>query len=115
MTNARRKGANGEREAAAAWLQATGLLSHRGCQHRGGPDSPDIVTVPGQVHVEVKRRRRIAAMDYLRQAEHDAPGGAIPVTLYREDGDTRWVLAVRLDRLVDLAEELVRARAETVL
>lgn len=112
MTNGKRKGTAGEREAAHAWVRATGLACRRGQQYAGGPDSPDLVTGGGQLHPEVKRLRRIAILDALRQAEADAAAGAIPFGLLREDGDTAWAVLVRLDKLVDLAEELLRQRAQ---
>lgn len=112
MTNSRRKGSAGEREAAAAWRTATGLETRRGQQFSGGPDSPDIVIESGRFHAEVKRLSRIAALKALRQAEADASSEAIPFGLMREDGDTRWAVLVRLDQLVRLAEALLEERKE---
>ena len=51
----RRKGAVGEREAAAALNEVLGTHLHRGRQYHGGPESPDLAgDLPG-LHVEVKR------------------------------------------------------------
>ncbi len=51
----RRKGAAGEREAAAKLNEVLGTHLHRGRQYHGGPDSPDLAgDLPG-LHLEVKR------------------------------------------------------------
>ena len=42
MSGAMSKGAHGERELAAI-LTAEGFDARRGLQHRGGPDSPDVI------------------------------------------------------------------------
>lgn len=110
MTNGKRKGTAGEREAAHAWTDATGLPCRRSQQYAGGHDNPDLLVSGGLLHPEVKRLRRIAILNALRQAEADAAVGAIPFGLIREDGDTAWAVLVRLDQLVALADELTRQR-----
>jgi len=96
MPNSRTKGAQGEREAAAAWTAATGLAAHRTAQRTGKHGDADVDT-HAPVHLEIKRRARIAAVEFLRQAERDATAGRVPVVVCREDGDTEWVVMVRLD------------------
>jgi|APGre2960657404_1045060.scaffolds.fasta_scaffold222937_2 hypothetical protein len=108
MTNSRTKGKRGELEAAHAFETATGIRSRRGRQYSGSPDSPDVVS-DSRVHLEVKRLARISALRALRQAERDADSSSIPVVLMREDGDTRWVAMVRLDRLREFMDELREA------
>jgi hypothetical protein len=51
------------------------------------------------VHIECKRYASIAALRFLEQAERDAASGAVPVVLMRQDGDTEWVLMLRLRNL----------------
>ena len=56
----KRKGAAGEREAAAHLNQVLGTHLHRGRQYHGGPESPDLAgDLPG-LHLEVKRCERIS-------------------------------------------------------
>ena len=51
--NSIRKGKHGERQA-AKYLRSLGFGdSRRGQQHAGGPESPDVVGIPG-IHFEVK-------------------------------------------------------------
>ena len=95
MPNSRTKGAVGEREAAAAWAAATGLPAHRTAQRTGKHGDADVACA-APVHLEVKRRARIAAIEFLRQAERDAVAGAVPTVLCREDGDTEWCVIFRL-------------------
>lgn len=108
--NSRRKGAAGELEAAHAWTRATGLEARRGQQFSGSPDSPDLVVAGSRFHPEVKRLGRIAVLKALRQAERDAGPDRLPFALVREDGDTSWAVVVRLERLAELARELVDMR-----
>lgn len=115
MVNSRAKGAAGEREAAHAWTRATGLPCARAQQHKGAAGAADLQTGDGSLHIECKFRQRIAALEYLRQAERDCEGKALPLALVRENGDTGWAVLVRLDRLVDLADALVRQRKEPLL
>jgi hypothetical protein len=96
MPNSRNKGATGEREAAAAWTAATGLPAARTAQRTGKHGDADVET-PAPVHLEIKRRARIAAVQFLRQAEQDATPGRVPVVVAREDGDTEWVVMFRLN------------------
>jgi len=94
----RTKGAAGEREAAAAWHAATGCAAHRSAQRVGRHGDADLQTA-APVHIECKRYASIAALRFLEQAERDAASGAVPVVLMRQDGDTEWVLMLRLRNL----------------
>jgi hypothetical protein len=109
MTNSRQKGKRGELEAAKAWEDATGLSVRRTAQVDGKLSS-DLTGVEG-LHLEVKRRARIASLDFLLQAETDAADeqqshGGVPVVLMRQDNDRNWAVMVRLDRLSDLVSVL---------
>lgn len=98
--NSRNKGKVGEREAVKALAQHLGLTCRRTAQVDGGL-SADLIGWPG-VHVEVKRRKGIAALGFLRQAEDDATDGALPLVVMREDGDTEWAVMCRLSDLREL-------------
>ncbi len=107
--NSRQKGKRGELEAAKAWETATGLTVHRTAQV-DGKLSADLAGVEG-LHLEVKRRRRIASLDFLLQAENDSADRNqehpdVPVVLMRQDQDTNWAVMVRLDRLADFVSTL---------
>jgi hypothetical protein len=106
--NSKRKGKAGELDAAHAVRRILGLPARRG-QQRSGLDAADIVdAIPG-THCEVKRRKAISTLAFLRQAEHDAAAGTVPYVLMREDGDTRWCIMLRLDQLTGFANLLVGA------
>jgi hypothetical protein len=114
MPNSRTKGAVGEREAAAAWTAATGLPAHRTAQRTGRHGDADVATT-APVHLEIKRRARISAIEFLRQAERDAVAGAVPTVLCREDGDTEWVVMLRLADLTALRVALASADGNPLL
>jgi hypothetical protein len=101
--NSKRKGKAGELDAARAVLQHLGLELRRTAQV-DGKLSADLIGWEG-VHVECKRRASIAALNHLRQAESDAKG-EVPIVLMREDGDTEWVVMLRLSDLPELARRV---------
>lgn len=115
MPQSRAKGARGEREAADAWEAATGLLASRTAQRCGRHGTADILVGTDRLHCEVKRRAKVAAIAFLRQAIRDAAPNATPFVLMREDGDTQWVAMLRLDDLVSLANAVTAARKEPLL
>lgn len=115
MTNSRDKGARGEREAAKAFQLATGISTIRAAQRSGKEGSADLKTADAKLHAEVKLRERIAALEFLRQAERDAVEPHVPFVLMRENGDTEWVVMCRLGKLVQLASELAAARERPLL
>ncbi|RMF99698.1 MAG: hypothetical protein D6741_08060 [Planctomycetota bacterium] len=100
----RRKGARGERQAAAEIARLFGVEARRGCQHQGAPFAPDIRTAIARVHFEVKRAESLRLYQALDQAVRDA-GGNVPVVLYRANHQP-WVAIVRLDDLPQLAVQL---------
>ena len=109
MTNSRRKGANGEREAAKAINAALGIDATR--MGRNGRTAEDIDhAIPG-VWVEVKRPARLAWWKYLIQARRDA-GEKIPTVMMRPDGDRSWMIAVPVDRLREFAKQITETENE---
>jgi Holliday junction resolvase len=109
--NSRNKGKAGEREAVKAIAQHLGIDTRRTAQVDGGL-SADIIGWDG-VHIEVKRRKRIAALEFLRQAERDT-GGGVPIAVMREDGDTEWAVMVRLADLPALCERYAAIEGKPV-
>lgn len=105
----RTKGAQGEREAAAAFEQATGIAAHRAAQRCGKHGDADISTA-APLHMETKRIARIAAIRYLEQAEREARESRVPVVLMRQDRDTEWVVMLRLDHVARFAEIVTAER-----
>lgn len=89
--NSKRKGKRGELEC-AAWLRSHGFDARRGQQFHGGPDSPDVVGLPG-FHVEVKRTERPNLRDAVAQAEGDS--GGKPWVIFLRWNNGRW-LALQL-------------------
>lgn len=109
--NSRDKGARGEREAAAAWVDAVGGTARRGQQFAGGADSPDVVTSYPDIHLEVKRTERGNPYVWMEQAIRDA-GGRCPVVLHRRNNQP-WLLIVRLSDAQRLAAQ-IGAEAEAL-
>lgn len=99
MVNSRAKGKAGELEIAHI-LQSYGYDTHRGQQYHGGPNSPDVVGVPG-LHIEVKRVERLDLDAAMEQAIRDAGEGEIPVVIHRRSR-RMWKVTVLLDDFMKL-------------
>jgi len=110
MTNSKRKGARGEREAAKEIARLFGVETRRGQQFCGGDESPDIVTAIHGVHFEVKRCEALRLIQSLEQAIEDA-GEKIPVVLHKRNRQP-WLAIVRLEDLPRLTTQLYLTLAE---
>lgn len=105
--NSRRKGKVGEREArdvVRCWWFAPDCI--RAAQSNG-KHSADLLNAGEGVHVEVKRRRRILACDYMKQAMADAKKDEFPVVLMREDGGG-WLVMVRVEESLAFAKMILK-------
>ena len=95
--NSRAKGKRGELEARNVvrehWY-APGCI--RSAQ-AGGAYAADLLNAGDGLHVEVKRRQKIAATHYMKQAESDCREGEVPVVVMREDGYPTWLVVVRIE------------------
>ena len=102
-SRSRRKGAGGERELAAV-LTAEGFDARRGQQHRGGPDSPDVLvpSLPG-IQFEAKRTERLTLYDAIAQARHDA-GDKLPIVAHRRNA-SEWVAILPLVDMLAILRE----------
>lgn len=101
--NSRQKGKRIEREAAAALSAVFNVAMRRGVQFSGGPDSPDVIGLPG-VHFEVKGVERLNLWAAMEQAVRDA-GSNVPVVAFKRNR-SGWMLAVRLDDVRRFVEKV---------
>ena len=103
MTHSRNKGQRGE-TAVKDIYRDNGIPARR----VGNAGSlADVVGVPG-VHVEVKMAGVIRILDWLKQAEAEAPEGIIPSVHFRQCSRSRssgWYVAVPLDDFIGLVKE----------
>lgn len=104
--NSRQKGASGEREAAKAIAAVVGLDIKRSARN-GVQGADDVIGWPG-VHMEIKRRSKIAALRLLDQSIQDA-GSDLPIVVMREDRG-KWVLMVELKDLPRLCGQYATAQ-----
>ena len=95
----REKGKSGEREVAKLFRDY-GIEAKRGCQFHGGPDSPDVMGVPG-LHVEVKRVERLNLYEAMEQCWHDASAEEVPVVIHRRNNKP-WIVAMAFDDFMRL-------------
>ena len=101
--NSIRKGKHGEREA-AKYLRSLGFDCRRGQQHAGGPESPDVVGIPG-IHIEVKFG--VNGMDLgtsllasaLAQSAREAGDDETFCVLWKRPRTRQWLLTAPIDEL----------------
>lgn len=102
--NSIRKGKHGEREA-AKYLRSLGFDCRRGQQHAGGPESPDVVGIPG-IHIEVKfgvKGMDLGTMlhgDAISQSKREADDDESWCVLWKRPHTRQWLLTVGLDGFV---------------
>ena len=111
--NSKRKGKNGELEAAHEISRVFGVEARRGQQFSGGEDSPDVISgIPG-VHWEVKRTNRLQIRKAVAQASADAGSEQLPIVLHRWDRGPSQ-LDVPLEDLPELARLLRETYVDTL-
>lgn len=109
----REKGKRGERQAAKALADVTGLEARRGVQYQGGPDSPDIdVSNLYGMHWEVKYQERESVRLWMEQAQRDA-GDLVPVLLHRRNNKP-WLVTIPLERVNEFSARLAEAIASQI-
>lgn len=97
----REKGKRGERELAAI-LKSYGYDTKRGVQYKGGPDSPDVVGLPG-VHIECKRVERLNIDDAVDQAVSDSDDDELACVFHRKN-KRGWNVTMPLEDWMRLYE-----------
>ena len=108
--NSREKGKRGERDARDAVREhwwAPGCI--RAAQAAGAYAS-DLLDAGNGLHVEVKRRKKIAATHFMRQAERDSKESEMPVVLMSEDGHPEWLVVFRISDTSKFIEVLSKNR-----
>lgn len=97
MVNSRAKGVRGELEARDAarrwWFARNCIRAGQAC----GKFSADLLAALPGAHLEVKLYAKVAALDFLRQAERDMRAGEFPVVLMRDNGRTSWTVCIRIE------------------
>lgn len=96
--SSRRKGIAGEREVARLFEAAGWAV--RGLEAEG--DHLCLSRDGLALHSEVKRHERVRLPEWLRQAEAEAPPGAVPVVSFRQSRG-RWYVALPLSDFLEVA------------
>ncbi len=102
-TNSSRKGKHGERTF-AKHLRELGFEARRGQQHKGGPESPDVVTGLEQIHFEVKFGYSKTDLDLgtveleraFDQAFDERTPGQIACVAWKPRGTRFWRYTIRV-------------------
>lgn len=102
MVNSRAKGAAAEREVCEILRAAGWPGARRSSDGRAQAERGDIVRGPAGFHLEVKRRERIAIVEWSHQAEGEAHPTDRPVTVWRSSREP-WRVCQLLDDWLPLA------------
>ena len=102
----REKGKRGERELAGI-LKSYGYDAKRGVQYHGGPESPDVVGLPG-IHIEVKRVERLNVDDAVDQAVCDSGDDELAAVFHRKNG-RKWNVTMPMEDWMKLYERRLDA------
>jgi hypothetical protein len=103
--NSRAKGARWERDLSkllGVMFPSLAERLRRGQQFAGGPDSPDVVGLPG-FHIEAKHVNRLNLREAMEQAVRDSGGRSIPVVIHKSDRACALV-TLRLSDVRDAAK-----------
>lgn len=95
----RDRGASTEREIANYLTEQLGTVVKRKLGQ--ARDSGEDISVP-PFRIEVKRRMKLAVMEFMRQCEKGSEPNEIPLVIMRVDGDTRPVVMMRLDQFIPM-------------
>jgi len=110
--DSREKGKRGERE----WrdfLRDVGFSqAKRGQQHRGGPDSPDVICEQFPVYWEVKRAQALALIQWVEQAQTEAPEDKWPAVAHRKNGQP-WLVTMNATEFFSLLFEAADSKGVT--
>jgi len=99
MVNAIKKGKKGEWEF-ATFLKQYGFDARRGQQHKGTPDSPDVIGLPG-FHIEVKRSEYLSIYPAYEKAVEEADPETIPIVAHRKN-KKKWLIFMSAEDFVKL-------------
>lgn len=108
--NSKQKGKRGERELAKL-LQTYGYDTRRGQQYCGIEGDADVVGIDG-LHIECKRAEQVRDEVFLKQAEHDAKEGEIPVVMYRRNHE-EWKVIMRLENFMPIYTSFLQNRTKS--
>jgi hypothetical protein len=103
--NSKRKGCQGEREAALFMTQQWGIQARRGQQFKGGQDSPDVVQSIKGLHFEIKRVEKLNLVEAMAQAIRDA-GSNIPIVMHRRNRSP-WLLTIHAEDLIPFCSRIM--------
>ena len=109
VPESRAKGARGELEACEA-LARIGLDCRRSVQYNGRSGLADLVC-DADLHIEVKRTEKLNPYRFMDQALGDARRTGHPALVVMRSSYKPWLILCRVDDVVRIAEEIIRARA----
>lgn len=108
--SSQRKGKQAELELAEKLSAMFGIQCRRmAAAYLPGFIAPDVFGLPG-IHVEAKRREKVALHAAIRQARYDA-GESVPIVAHRANR-CPWLVTVELSDLVKLAKRICTINPE---
>ena len=109
----RDKGARGEREWRDKLIELGCVDAHRGCQHSGGPDSPDVKNGIPDTHAEVKRTERLNLGAAYQQALDEKGEGEVPYVAHRKNNGP-WMVTMMAVDMIPFAKRLAAIKGQPI-
>lgn len=107
----RERGAETEREVANYLASAIGVEVKRKLGQ--ARDSGEDISLP-PFRMEVKRRKKLAVMDFMRQCEKGSATGEVPLVVMRVDSDMKPLVMMRLEDFVPFMRTAVLQRRNLI-
>ena len=102
--NSVEKGKAGEREFAKL-LREAGFEARRGQQHKGGTDSPDVITDMERLQWEVKRREKLNLHDAMDKLALETDFMDVAVIAHRKN-NTHWLATLPMSAFLRMYQVL---------
>jgi len=101
--SSRERGKRGERYVAKRIRERLGIEARRGVQYSGGPDSPDVIGLPGY-HIEVKNVNRLNLGKAIKQSIQDSGKDETPIVIHHRDREP-WYVTIDFEDFLDMYEK----------
>lgn len=104
-SNGRIKGKRGELECAKILGDLLGVKLRRG-QQFSGLGGEDVVGLEG-IHIEVKRKERLAIYEAIDQSVKDCTDDQVPIVCHRKN-NREWLVTFRMEDIQKLIDALLK-------
>lgn len=103
----RDKGIRGELEVRDL-LRSWGWDAVRGRQHKGTPESPDVICENFPFHIEVKRVEKLSVHPAVKKVKDEA--GNKPAAMFHRKNGSGWLVTLTAEDFLSACSAIIRAK-----